>query len=295
MPEIFPFAEGTTAAALQATLLGREPYSASDPVRLHTLGVALERQRGVHAIGTDRRQDYDTWPGTLAYTPPGVDVFSESETGGEYLVVRWSGAPGMPAVTAQRLQWTGHAPAVHAAQRLRRLLVAPVPDALAIEQAAWDFIGILDTTSPLAPGDLCGQDMNAASPPSPQLMQRMQPTQRTDEALRATYSRVLDRIASDFASPLSLAELAQAEGRTPLRFVREFTRLVGMTPHAFIVETRLQAARAMLRRADAAPLAEIAADCGFAHQSHMGAAFRKWLHQTPGQYTAAGPADAPPA
>ncbi len=58
-----------------------------------------------------------------------------------------------------------------------------------------------------------------------------------------------------------------------------------MTPHAYIVETRVQAARASMRR-DKAPLAIIAADCGFTHQSHMGVAFRKVLGQTPGRYRA---------
>ena len=238
---------------------------------MHSLGIALERQRGVHAIGSDRREDFDTWPGTLAYTPPGVDVFSESETGGEYLVARWSGGgmePGGHCDPQRRIHRTGHAQALAAARQLRRLVLAPVPDALAIEQAAWGFVGLEGINEP------AGRSANA------------------DRQLRPLYGRVLERIASDFAQPLTIAQLAQAEGKTPLRFLREFTRLVGMTPHAFIVETRVQAARAMVRSA-AGPLASIALDCGFTHQSHMGSAFRQVLGQTPGQYLAACKANAP--
>src|SRR5258708_39281092 len=73
--------------------------------------------------------------------------------------------------------------------------------------------------------------------------------------------------------------------RTPLQFLREFSQLLGMTPHAFLVETRVQAARSMMR-ADTHSLAGIAHDCGFSHQSHMGVAFRKTLGLTPRQYPA---------
>ena len=239
------------------------PYSASDPVHMHALGIALERQRGVHAIGTDHRQDFDTWPGTLAYTLPGVDVFSESETGGEYLVVRWEGDsmelsnfPGRE----DRVQWTARGEQWLAARHLRSLLLKPVPDALAVEQATWGFLGQMEL-----------------------LLEPARRAARAEAPLRAAYGRVLDRIACEFAQPLTIAQLAAAEGRQPLQFLREFTQLVGMTPHAFIVETRVQAARAMIREG-AESLASVALDCGFSHQSHMGTAFRKLLAQTPRQY-----------
>ncbi|KQO29087.1 AraC family transcriptional regulator [Acidovorax sp. Leaf84] len=271
MPDHPLFVDATALQDLQVALLSRRPYSASDPVRTHSVGMALERQRGVHAIGSDRREDFDTWPGTLAYTPPGVDVFSESATGGEYLVVRWSGGGMEPARhlggTQRRVHWMGHAQALAAARHLRRLALAPAPDALAIEQAAWGFVG------------WAGLSETASH------------ATHADRPLRPLYARVLDRIASDYAQPLTIAQLALAEGKSPLRFLREFTRLVGMTPHAFIVETRVQAARALLRRGTE-PLASIALDCGFTHQSHMGTAFRKVLGQTPGQYAAASKATA---
>ncbi|NYE59422.1 AraC-like DNA-binding protein [Duganella sp. 1224] len=244
--------------AMQAELLPRRAYSARDPVLTHTLGVALERQRGVHAIGSDRRTDFDTWPGTLAYTPPGVEVFSESPGGGEYLVVRWTPAADVVLGVApdRRHQWSGHGQALRAAIALRRLLLTEAPDALAIEQAMLALVG-LDARAPVAPA----------------------------QSTRVVYQRVLERIASGFDQPLAIAQLAAEEGRTPLAFLREFTRAVGMTPHAFIVETRVQAARAMM--ADAGlPLSHIAAACGFTHQSHMGVAFRKVLGQTPGAYRA---------
>jgi hypothetical protein len=41
-------------------------YSGCDPRNVQSLGIALERQRGVHAIGSDVRVDFDAWPGVLA-------------------------------------------------------------------------------------------------------------------------------------------------------------------------------------------------------------------------------------
>jgi AraC-like DNA-binding protein len=220
---------------------------------MHALGIALQRQQGVHAIASDRRVDFDTWPGTLSYTPPGVEVFSESATGGEYLVLRYAAHEAdAPAIAAHLATWSalgladGTASAPAAAQ--------PLPDALAIEQAALRFMACQE-------GSACGADARPG----------------------AGYARVLDRIAAEFERSLSIADLSAMVGTSPLRFLREFTRLTGMTPHAWITETRLQAARAMIQGSDL-PLPQIALDCGFNHQSHMGHVFRKHLGLTPGQY-----------
>lgn len=243
---------------MRVELLPGQAYSVRDAPCEHALGVAMQRQQGVHAIGTDRRTDFDTWPGTLACTPPGVEVFSESRTGGEYLVVRWTSTAvdEVDKAANRRLQWTGHAAALRRACHLRRLLLAAERDELAVEQAMLAFV-----------------DMERKTIAVP------------DRQLRATYGCVLDRIAAEFDQALSIAQLAASVNRTPLAFLREFTKMTGITPHAYIVETRVQAARASMRRDDV-PLSIIAADCGFAHQSHMGVAFRKMLGQTPGRYRA---------
>lgn len=232
-------------------LLPCAPYSARDPAQVHSLGVSLQRQRGVHAIGADRRGDFDTYPGVLAQTPAGVDVFSESAHGGEYLVLRWSGEETM---AARRLEVAGHAAALAVARKLRSLLLAPQADALALEQGALDLLALRPGQAP------------ARAPAGCPCM-----------------ARVLERIAGEFAQPLSLEQLAAAEGMPVLRLLRDFKRATGMTPHAHIVETRVQAARVLLRQSGA-PLADIALACGFAHQSHLGSALRAAVGLTPGQY-----------
>lgn len=268
---IYPNAHFTQHAAalalfdgkLELQLLPPAPYSAADPVARPTMGVALQRQRGVHAIASSRRRDFDTWPGVLAYTPAGIDVFSESAGGGEYLLARWD--PQLDAErdrgqlnpAPQRLETASHGAALALGRHLRRLLLQPQRDRLALEQGALDLIGL------------------RAPWPAALLRGSRRP--------RQSCVRALEKIADEFDQPLTLAQLAAGEGLSALAFLRAFNAATGMTPHAFIVETRLQAARRMLARG-ALPLAQIALACGFSHQSHLGSAMRAALGLTPRQY-----------
>jgi AraC-like DNA-binding protein len=244
------------AGAIRLQLFASAPYSARDPAELHTLGVAFERQHGVHAIGSDRRCDFDTWPGMLAYTPAGLEVFSESPAGGEYLAARWMRHDTLldTSTPAARLETLGRRDALAIAAKLRRGLLAAVPDSLELEQWALQFVAL------------------SVMPP---LRRRGVPAQ--------FYARVLDLIAAEYERTLPLAQLAALCGQSELAFLRGFTHAFGMTPHAFVTATRVQAARRMMERSPMA-LAEIAAACGFAHQSHMGLAFQRQFGMSAGAY-----------
>lgn len=249
MPEVFEQRLLDDRLVLQ--LLPAAAYSARDPVQWQSLGVTLERQRGVHAIDSDRREDFDTWPGTLALTPAGIEVFSESAQGGEYLLLRWQGATPLIA-GQQRRQSPGHASALALGREARRLLLAPDRDQLALEHCALEFLGLVQ---------------GERATPSP----------------AAKLAPVLQRMADEYPLPLSLAQLALTYGHNELRLLRDFRRAVGITPHAWLTEVRVQAARRLLERTDL-PLAAIAQDCGFAHQSHLGSALRQATGLTPRQY-----------
>lgn len=250
-PRTLSWSEG----ALTLALLPTASYSARDPVRHHTLGIAMERQRGVHAIDSDRRADFDTWPGTLAYTPAGMEVFSESSRGGEYLLVRWHEAQS-PALPRRRIEQAGHGAAFKLARRIRAIMLAAVPDMMALEEMATYFTTLRDT-----------------------------PARHCKPFDHPAMSRVLDRIAAEFSEPLTLATLADTYGSPALRLLRDFALATGMTPHSYVQEVRLRQVRRLLRHTPM-PLADIAADCGFAHQSHMGAVFLKELGTTPRRYRA---------
>lgn len=249
---------------LTVELLARAPYCARDNPQRASLGVALERQTGVHAIGSDRRTDFDTWMGTLSFTPPGMEVFSESAMGGEYLVVRWDadagdGGEARPA----RPQRTAPPALLQQALALRALLVCGAPAAQV--QARVQLL-------------LAGLD--ALQAPA-----RMAPALAD---LRPLYARVLERIDDEIGHPdedLSLAALSAAVQHTPLAFLRHFKLLTGMTPHAYVNERRLQRARHLLH-APHGTLADVAAAAGYAGQSHMGTAVQRAFGLTPARYRA---------
>jgi AraC-like DNA-binding protein len=72
--------------------------------------------------------------------------------------------------------------------------------------------------------------------------------------------------------------------------VRHLQRLVaghvGFGPKWLIQRYRLQEAAAALRSGDAPPLAELAAELGYADQSHFGREFKSVIGETPGAYSA---------
>jgi AraC family transcriptional regulator len=249
---------------LRIELLPGAPYSVRHTRLEHTVGIAIERQRGSHAFGSDRLQDFDTWTGTLAYTPPQLETRSESDQGGEYLALRFQDAATLGwSVPVRRLErrpsFDGQRKLLDVALRLRRALMVPSFEPEELNVLAVRMILLAQQVI---------QDARVRAP--------------TDPMSRLQIARVLERIEADIAEPLRLAELAATAGLPLLRFVRSFTRAVGLTPHAYVVERRLQRARWMLRHSKIS-LAEAAVACGFVHQSHLGAALKRAIGLTPRQ------------
>jgi AraC-like DNA-binding protein len=76
-----------------------------------------------------------------------------------------------------------------------------------------------------------------------------------------------ERIDDDPAAPVSLADLADLADMSQFQLLRAFRRATGLTPHAYLVQRRIQLARRMI--ATGTSLAEAAFASGFADQSHM--------------------------
>jgi len=93
------------------------------------------------------------------------------------------------------------------------------------------------------------------------------------------------RIDDDPAAPLSLGELAAIGGVSQFQLVRGFSKATGLTPHAYLVQRRLQMARRMIAAGTA--LADAAQATGFADQSHMTRLFVRTYGLSPGRYAAA--------
>lgn len=101
-------------------------------------------------------------------------------------------------------------------------------------------------------------------------------------ALTAGVAAARERMDDDPAADRSLAVLAAEAGLSRYQFLRAFTRLTGLPPHAYLLQRRLQRARQLMR--DGLPLAEAAAASGFADQSHMTRCFVRAYGLTPGTF-----------
>lgn len=93
------------------------------------------------------------------------------------------------------------------------------------------------------------------------------------------------RIADDPAAAPSLAELARWCGLSRFQILRAFASTTGLTPHAYIMQQRMRQARELIRQR--MPLAVVAAECGFADQSHLSRVFVRSHGYTPGAYARA--------
>lgn len=131
--------------------------------------------------------------------------------------------------------------------------------ALEREGAVWSFLARL-----AAPGDPA--DRSPAVP---------------DPAVRAAVALLRD----DIARNVTLDELAAAAGLSKYELVRRFTAGVGMPPHSYQVAMRVSLARRLLERA--LPPAIVAAEAGFADQSHLTRHFTRRVGLTPARYARA--------
>ncbi|MFJ4157597.1 AraC family transcriptional regulator [Pseudomonas sp. NPDC089752] len=82
--------------------------------------------------------------------------------------------------------------------------------------------------------------------------------------------------------PLTLADICAASGLSRSYLIRAFGQQFGLTPHGYLLDQRVQYARAQLRKGRA--IAEVALEAGFADQAHLQRAFKRHLAATPGHY-----------
>lgn len=91
-------------------------------------------------------------------------------------------------------------------------------------------------------------------------------------------NRHIDR---NLDTPLTLDDLASVIGRSRFHFARLFKASTGETPHQYVVQRRVKRARELLMMGRT--IVEVAAEVGFASQSHLHAHIRRAFGCTPGQ------------
>ncbi|MES2951344.1 MAG: AraC family transcriptional regulator [Pseudomonadota bacterium] len=109
---------------------------------------------------------------------------------------------------------------------------------------------------------------------------RVQATHLQPDAIRVERMKTL--LAEDVTAPLPLSTLAAAVGLSPFYAARLFSRTVGMPPHAWRNQMRLNRARTLLRRG--LSVTEVAAAQGFSDQSHFTRHFKRAFGVAPGRW-----------
>jgi AraC-like DNA-binding protein len=109
------------------------------------------------------------------------------------------------------------------------------------------------------------------------------PTPRRGGLPPAAERRVRDYVEAHLGESIGLADLAAIAGLSLFHFARQFKQSVGVTPHHYLVQRRVEHAQRMLARSDL-PLSEVAVAAGFADQSHLARHFRQLLGATPREF-----------
>jgi AraC family transcriptional regulator len=100
------------------------------------------------------------------------------------------------------------------------------------------------------------------------------------ERLRA----IVEYIEEHLGAALSLEQMARVAHMSPYHFARLFKNSTGLPPHQYVIARRVERAKQLLRGLNRPSLAEVAADIGFADQSHFTRHFRRLVGVTPRRF-----------
>lgn len=101
--------------------------------------------------------------------------------------------------------------------------------------------------------------------------------------MRELTMKVLAIVSRDMRCALTLDDLAAACGYSRNHIIHAFKRDTGMTPYAYILRLRLEAAKDLLRNSQL-PVEQIAAACGFGSYINLYKEFKKHEHCSPAKW-----------
>jgi AraC family transcriptional regulator len=93
-------------------------------------------------------------------------------------------------------------------------------------------------------------------------------------------ARVMDYMQVNYAKSLSTEDLSHEAGISKFHFVTVFRKKVGVTPHRYLMDLRLNKAASLLRRSQST-IEQIACACGYGHAAQFSTAFTRYFEKTP--------------
>ncbi|MBF2028326.1 MAG: helix-turn-helix transcriptional regulator [Oscillatoriales cyanobacterium C42_A2020_001] len=93
----------------------------------------------------------------------------------------------------------------------------------------------------------------------------------------------IEYINEHLSEDISLAAIAAHLGMSQYYFCRLFKQSLGITPHQYLIQQRVERAKQLLKRREL-NITEIALECGFVDQSHLAKSFRQYTGISPKQF-----------
>ncbi|MDX2242155.1 MAG: AraC family transcriptional regulator [Leptolyngbyaceae cyanobacterium bins.302] len=104
-----------------------------------------------------------------------------------------------------------------------------------------------------------------------------------DGLSRHNLEQALEYIDVHLGENLSLSTIANELNMSQYYFCRLFKRSMGITPHQYLIQQRVERAKQLLKRSELT-ITAVALHCGFSGQSHLAKHFRKQTGLTPQQF-----------
>jgi AraC family transcriptional regulator len=132
---------------------------------------------------------------------------------------------------------------------------------------------------------LCGVDGDGSSSPFVEKLLNAQvfSTRYEDGLPKYKLKQALEYMNVHLNENVSLATISDELSISQYYFCRLFKQSTGMTPHAYLIQQRVERAKQLLKRKEGTML-DIAIECGFANPSHFAKHFRKHTGISPKQF-----------
>jgi AraC family transcriptional regulator len=92
---------------------------------------------------------------------------------------------------------------------------------------------------------------------------------------------LIELIHINLAEELSLSDLAAHVNLSPFHFARLFKSSLGVSPHQYVLQNRVERAKKLIRVSTSSSLTDIALQVGFYDQTHFGKAFKRVVGVSP--------------